>query len=136
MVMFVRALIEDPNIINPRVLIVTDRKDLDRQIKATFVNAGLKKEVIQAKSGENLLELIRKKERSVVTTLVDKFRTARNKQASFQDLDENIFVLIDEAHRSQGGDANMEMNRVIPNACYIAFTGTPLLKDEKSKKKF
>jgi type I restriction enzyme R subunit len=52
------------------------------------------------------------------------------------DSDKNIFVLIDEAHRSQGGDANLEMNRVIPNACYIAFTGTPLLKKDKSKLKF
>ncbi len=136
MVMFVKALIEDPNIINPRVLIVTDRKDLDRQIKTTFINAGLKKEVIQAKSGEHLLELLEKKDRSVVTTLVQKFQTASKKPEKFQDLDENIFVLIDEAHRSQGGDANIEMNRVIPNACYIAFTGTPLLKDEKSNKKF
>ncbi len=134
MVMFVKALIEDPNIINPRVLIVTDRKDLDRQIKTTFINAGLKKEVVQAKSGENLLELIKKKERSVITTLVQKFQSASKKPESFQDLDSNIFVLIDEAHRTHGGDANIEMNRVIPNACYIAFTGTPLLKDEKSQK--
>jgi type I restriction enzyme R subunit len=136
MVMFVKALIEDPNIVNPRVLIVTDRKDLDRQIKTTFINAGLKKEAIQAKSGEHLLELLEKKNRGVITTLVQKFQSARNKPERFQDLDQNIFVLIDEAHRSQGGDANIEMNRVIPNACYIAFTGTPLLKDEKSNKKF
>jgi type I restriction enzyme R subunit len=136
MVMFVKALIEDPNIINPRVLIVTDRKDLDRQIKTTFVNAGLKKEVIQAKSGGHLLNLIKKKERSVITTLVQKFQSASKKPNTFQDLDSNIFVLIDEAHRGHGGEANIEMNRVIPNACYIAFTGTPLLKDEKSQKKF
>lgn len=136
MVMFVKALIEDPNIINPRVLIVTDRRDLDRQIKTTFINAGLKKEVIQAKSGEHLLELLEKKDRSVITTLVQKFQTASKKPEKFQDLDGNIFVLIDEAHRSQGGDANLEMNRVIPNACYIAFTGTPLLTDDKTNKKF
>ncbi len=136
MVMLVKALIEDPNIINPRVLIVTDRKDLDRQIKKTFMNAGLKKDVVQAKSGEHLLELIENKDRRVVTTLVQKFQTASKKTEKFKDLDENNFVLIDEAHRSQGGDANIEMNRVIPNACYIAFTGTPLLKNEKTSKKF
>lgn len=136
MVMFVKALIEDPNIVNPRILIVTDRKDLDRQIKTTFINAGLKKDVVQAKSGEYLLELIEKKDRSVITTLVQKFQSASRKPGKFKDEDENIFVLIDEAHRSQGGEANLEMNRVIPNACYIAFTGTPLLKDEKTQKKF
>ena len=59
MVMFVKALIENPNIINPRILVVTDRRDLDRQIKTTFENSGLKKDVIQAKSGEHLLGLIR-----------------------------------------------------------------------------
>ncbi len=136
MVMFIKALIESPEIINPRVLIVTDRKDLDRQIKGTFENAGLKKEVVQAKSGEDLLNLIEKKDLSVVTTLIQKFQSASRKNVGFEDLDDNIFVLIDEAHRSQGGEANIEMNRIIPNACYIAFTGTPLLKKEKSKNKF
>ena len=136
MVMFVRALIEDPKIVNPRVLIVTDRKDLDRQILSTFKNAGLKKKVQQATSGEHLLELIRSKDTSVVTTLIHKFQSASRKRADFVDEDQNIFVLIDEAHRSQSGDANIEMNRTIPNACYIAFTGTPLLKSEKSQNKF
>lgn len=138
MVMFVKALIEYPGITNPRVLIVTDRRDLDRQIKDTFINAGLKKDVIQASSGEHLLKLVKQKDLRVVTTLVQKFEAAReNKNYSdLVDHDQNIFVLIDEAHRTQGGDANLEMNRVIPNACYIAFTGTPLLKKEKSRQKF
>jgi len=136
MVMFVKALIENPNIVNPRILIVTDRKDLDRQIKGTFLNAGLKKDVIQANSGEHLLKLIKQKDLRVVTTLIHKFQSASKKRSGFLDNDQNIFVLIDEAHRSQGGDANLEMNRVIPNACYIAFTGTPLLKKEKSRQKF
>ena len=136
MVMFVKALIESSNIINPRVLIVTDRRDLDRQIKTTFENSGLKKDVIQAKSGEHLISLLRKKDLRVVTTLIHKFQSADRKKTALEDLDENIFVLIDEAHRSQGGMANLEMNKIIPNACYIAFTGTPLLKKEKSRQKF
>ena len=136
MVMFVKALIDNPDIINPRVLIVTDRKDLDRQIKGTFTNAGLKKDIVQASSGGHLLKLIQQKDLRVVTTLIHKFQAARKKRAGFVDHDHNIFVLIDEAHRSQGGYANLEMNRVIPNACYIAFTGTPLLKKEKSRLKF
>ncbi len=139
MVMFVRALIEHPNIINPRVIIVTDRKDLDRQIKNTFKNAGLKKEVKQATSGENLLQLIKNKDSAVITTLVHKFDSAGRKnggRTDFEDHDQNIFVLVDEAHRTQGGEANLEMLRTIPNACYIAFTGTPLLKNEKTRQKF
>lgn len=136
MVMFVRALIEHPQISNPRILVVTDRRDLDRQIKGTFVNASLKKGVIQAKSGSHLLKLIKQEDLRVITTLVHKFQSASNKRAGFTDLDHNIFVLVDEAHRSQSGEANLEMNRVIPNACYLAFTGTPILKKQKSKLKF
>ena len=131
MVMFVKALIENPHISNPRVIIVTDRRDLDRQIRDTFRNCNLKKEVIQATSGQNLLDLIKERNLAVVTTVVDKFESAAKKKVGFVDTDQNIFVLIDEAHRSQNGIASLEMNRIIPNACYIGFTGTPLMKNEK-----
>ena len=137
MVMFVKALIENPMITNPRVIIVTDRKDLDKQIKDTFKNCNLKKAVIQAKSGQNLLKLIKEKNLAVITTLVDKFESAAKKKAGFLDEDQDIFVLIDEAHRSQTGIANLEMNKIIPNACYIGFTGTPLMtKEKESWRKF
>jgi type I restriction enzyme R subunit len=137
MVMFVKALIEDPKISNPRVIIVTDRKDLDKQIRDTFKDCKLKKEVIQATSGQHLIDLIKDKDLSVVTTLVQKFESAAKKSAGFIDNDKNIFVLIDEAHRTQNGIANLEMNKIIPSACYIGFTGTPLMKDEReSWKKF
>lgn len=131
MVMFVKALIEDPKILNPRVIIVTDRKDLDKQIKDTFKNCNLKKEVVQATSGQHLIDLIKDKNLAVVTTLIHKFESATKKNAVVADKDKNIFVLIDEAHRSQNGIANFQMNRIIPNACYIGFTGTPLMRDEK-----
>jgi len=131
MVMFVKALIEDSSILNPRIIIVTDRRDLDKQIKDTFKNCNLKKEVVQATSGQNLIDLIKSKDLSVITTLVHKFESAAKKNTGMVDTDENIFVLIDEAHRSQNGIANFEMNRIIPNACYIGFTGTPLMRDEK-----
>ena len=137
MVMFVKALIENPHIINPRVIIVTDRKDLDKQIRDTFKSCNLKKEVTQAKSGEDLLGLIKNRTLNVITTLIHKFESASKKRTGLVDEDENIFVLIDEAHRSQTGIANLEMNRIIPNACYIAFTGTPLMKKEgESWRKF
>ncbi|MDO8592741.1 MAG: HsdR family type I site-specific deoxyribonuclease [bacterium] len=137
MVMLIKALIEHPQIINPRVIIVTDRVDLDKQISETFTNCGLKKKVTRAASGFHLLKLIKEKNLDVVTTLVHKFETASKKKAGFVDESENIFVLVDEAHRTQNGIANLEMNRIIPNACYIGFTGTPLMKKEKASwKKF
>lgn len=137
MVMFVKALIENPHISNPRVIIVTDRKDLDKQIKDTFKNCNLKKDVVQAKTGQQLVDHIKNKNLSVVTTTVHKFEPGRKKNINFIDNDKNIFVLIDEAHRTQNGMANIEMNRIIPNACYIGFTGTPLMKkDKESWKKF
>jgi type I restriction enzyme R subunit len=92
MVMFVKALIESSNIVNPRVLIVTDRRDLDRQIKTTFENSGLKKDVIQAKSGEHLISLLRKKDLRVVTTLIHKFQSADRKKTALEDLDENYQI--------------------------------------------
>jgi len=137
MVLFVKALIENPRIKNARVIIVTDRKDLDRQIRDTFKNCNLKKDVIQATSGQHLQNLIKNQSLAVVTTLIHKFDSARKKSAGFIDHDKNIFVLVDEAHRSQSGIKSLEMNRVIPNACYIGFTGTPLMKkDRESWKKF
>ncbi|MBU2259743.1 HsdR family type I site-specific deoxyribonuclease, partial [Patescibacteria group bacterium] len=136
MVLFVKALIEDPHLINPRVIVVTDRIDLDKQISDTFRNCNLKKEVIQAKTGKHLLKLIKDQNPAVVTSLVHKFETAAGSRSGFIDDDKNLFVLIDEAHRTQGGIANAEMRRTIPNACFIAFTGTPLLKDEKSRNQF
>jgi len=131
MVMFVKALIENPLITNPRVIVVTDRRDLDRQIRETFNNCNLKKDVVQTTSGKNLLKLIKEKNLAVITTLVQKFESASKQKVGFSDSDSDIFVLIDEAHRSQYGIANLEMNRIIPNACYIGFTGTPLMSNEK-----
>lgn len=140
MVMFIRALIEDPEVENPRVLVVTDRKDLDRQIRDTLRNSGLKKNIIQAQSGQHLLQMIKDKESAVITTLVHKFGTAARSAYSVVDEDPNIFVLVDEAHRSHSRaeksiatSASEEMKKTIPNASFIAFTGTPLLKGEKSQ---
>jgi len=137
MVMFVKALIEHPYIHNPRIIIVTDRKDLDKQIADTFTHCGLKKGVIKATNGQHLLDLIREKNLNVITTLVHKFDAIARKNAELRDEDKDIFVLVDEAHRTQSGLANLEMNRILPNACFIGFTGTPLLKkDRESWKKF
>lgn len=122
MVMLVKNLIEEVK--NPRVIVVTDRTDLDIQIRDTFAACNIKKGVVQATSCKNLLELIEHNPQDVITTLVHKF----DKPTDFVDDDNNIFVLIDEAHRTQSGDANMMMNKILPKACQMAFTGTPLMK--------
>lgn len=134
MVMLGRALALADDIVNPRILIVSDRDDLDKQIKDTFVSCDL--EPVRATSGSHLVELIRGRA-SLVTTIINKFETA-SKAVDAIDDDPNIFVLVDESHRSQtgrlGGSGSfaMKMRRMLPNACYLGFTGTPLLKKEKS----
>jgi type I restriction enzyme R subunit len=129
MVMMSKALALDKEIVSPRIIVVTDRIDLDKQIYKTFRNCG--KSVKKAKSGSDLIELLQDKGNEMITTIIDKFQTAI-KNTSFTDPSENIFVLVDESHRSQYGAAHINMKRVLPKACYIGFTGTPLMKNEKS----
>lgn len=132
MVMISKALALEKSINSPRIIVVTDRIDLDNQIYKTFRNCG--KSVEKAKSGSDLIELLQDKGNEIITTIIDKFQTA-SKNTSFVDHSENIFVLVDESHRSQYGSAHVNMKRVLPNACYIGFTGTPLMKNEKSTAK-
>lgn len=129
MVMLARALAFHLKDASPRIVIVTDRRDLDRQIKKTFAATGF--EPAQARTGEHLMKLI-EDGAPLVTTLVNKFRSGVRKRALASD-SSDIFVLVDESHRSQyGNDDSMheDMRRVLPNACYIGFTGTPLFKDK------
>lgn len=114
---------------NPRIILVTDRTDLDAQITKTFRKCD--KDVENATTGANLVKLLESNTDSVITTIINKFATAIKKIK--QPLtDPNIFILIDEAHRSQYKEMAIQMNRVLPNACKIAFTGTPLMKKDKN----
>ncbi len=132
MVMLSKALALETTIESPRVVVVTDRISLDKQIFKTFVNCG--KQVKKAKSGNDLVELLQDKGNEIITTIIDKFEIA-TKRASFKDESQNIFVLVDESHRSQYGSAHANMKRIVPNASYIGFTGTPLMKSQKSTAK-
>lgn len=129
MVMLAKALALNPAICNPRVIIVTDRVDLDDQIWRTFEACG--KSPKQANTGEHLVELITSGKASVVTTIINKFQTVGAKHG-IKDDNPNIFVLVDESHRSNYGAIAAQMRRVFTHACYIGFTGTPLLKTEKA----
>ena len=129
MVMLSKALALDKMIRNPRIIIVTDRINLDKQIYKTFNNCG--KNVKKARTGSNLIELIEDKGNEIITTVIDKFETALNRK-DFKDESYNLFVLVDESHRGQFGESHARMKQMLPNACYIGFTGTPLMKKEKN----
>lgn len=128
MVMLAKALTLHPNIQNPRVILVTDRINLDKQIWNTFHDCG--KTVSRAKNGKDLIKLIRENKTDLITTVINKFETVSKEKIT--DANPDIFVLVDEGHRSQYGTIHTMMKRVFTHACYIGFTGTPLLKKEKS----
>lgn len=129
MVMLARSLAMDTDIPNPRIILITDRDDLDKQLSNTFVACGL--DASRATSGRNLLELVAEKQAGIVTTLIHKFDKALNVK-KLQDDSPDIFMLIDESHRSNFGSFAARMRQMFPNACYLGFTGTPLLKKEKN----
>lgn len=115
---------------NPKIILVTDRTDLDHQITDTFEKVQVP--VHNAKTGNQLVELLQSKSDAVVTTIINKFEAAVNQLSSTPLQSNNIFVLIDEGHRTQYGTFNVKMEKVLPNACFLAFTGTPLMKKEKN----
>jgi len=112
-----------------KVVLVTDRVDLDDQIYTTFRHCG--REVKQAKSGKNLAKLLQDARATIVTTIIDKFENAVNTLPAPLD-DDNIFVLVDESHRGQYGQMHGKMRVALPRACYLGFTGTPVMKRDKS----
>ena len=115
------------NIVGSKVVIVTDRKDLDKQIHNTFNNSEVK--AVRAKSGRDLVRLLQLG-KSVITTLIHKFEKVKNEKVSFDD--PNTFILVDESHRTQGGGMHEAMKNVFLEACYLGFTGTPLMRREKN----
>jgi type I restriction enzyme, R subunit len=128
MVMLAKALVREPSILNPKIILVNDRVDLDDQLKDTFKDCGTAP--IKAKNGKHLLELLNEPKAEIITTVIDKFETVAREKGTNPSAD--IFVLVDESHRSQYGQVHAKMRNVFPHACYIGFTGTPLLKKDKS----
>ena len=118
----------DPELYNPRMILVTDRKDLDKQLGNTFAACGLDME--RATTGRNLVKHI-KNEVGIITTLINKFDKALSAE-KYVDDSADIVVLVDESHRTNFGALAARMRFMLPNACYIGFTGTPLLKREKN----
>ena len=130
--MILRESLKSNSIIKkPRFVMVTDRVNLDKQIRDNFIHTQMSPH--RAKTGTGLIELLQDEGNTVITSLVNKFEAAI-KQEYCND-SENLFLFIDEGHRTQYGKLNIYMNKVLPNAVKIAFTGTPLIKKPKKNDK-
>jgi type I restriction enzyme R subunit len=113
--------------------IVTDRNELDEQIYKTFVATGAISEAeAQAGSGEHLKQLLQEDHRYVFT-LIQKFRSEPGEPYEKLSDREDIIVITDEAHRSQYDALALNMRNALPNAAFIGFTGTPLIKGEEER---
>ncbi|MFK0103733.1 type I restriction endonuclease subunit R [Streptomyces sp. NPDC091217] len=131
---------------NPRVLLITDRTELDDQIQKVF--RGAKEPIYRTKSSADLLATLNASEEWLMCSLVHKFRGSEDEAARDEAESEfireltatvpkdfqakgNLFVFVDEAHRTQSGKMHDVMKALMPGAMFIGFTGTPLLKEDK-----
>lgn len=128
MVMMAKAIALEPSITDPRIALVTDRADFDLQIQNTFQSCG--KEVVQAKTGKHLLDLLSLDKEAMMTAMSDKFETAV-RMPGHRNLASNIFVLVDENHHHQYGKAQARLQKLLARVCYLGFSGTPLQKKDK-----
>lgn len=130
---------------NARVLIVTDREELDDQIEKAY--KGVDEDIIRTKSGENLVNIINAYEHRLICSLIHKFGK-KGGEVTDKDYDKYIeeikkalpkdysakgdfVVFVDECHRTQSGKLHIAMKTIIPEGIFIGFTGTPLLKKDK-----
>lgn len=120
-----------PEAENPTIVIVTDRTDLDDQISGQFQRSGFPNP-IQAESGQALRQALSGGAGTTVMTTVHKFHSAVPRRSSVISEARNVFVMVDEAHRTQYGALAARMRAGLPNACMIAFTGTPIDKKDRS----
>ena len=132
MVMLVKkimALSENPasGIKNPRFILVNDRINLDKQLRDNFNNTQM--HPTRATTGKGLITLLEDEGETLITAVINKFEKAAKQKTQVDS--KNIFILIDECHRTQSGNFHNFMLDVLPNAVKIGFTGTPLLKAEK-----
>ncbi len=116
---------------NPTLVVVTDRTDLDTQIHETFGRCGFPNPV-RAASVKNLQELLRGGSGLTVMTTIQKFQDAAGGRQGALSEASNLFVLVDEAHRTQYKSLAANMRKALPNACFLGFTGTPIDKNDRS----
>jgi type I restriction enzyme R subunit len=144
MVFLTKALLLVDALKECRVVVVTDRIDLESQLSRNFMTGGAfgssiatqkDGEKSRSLSGRDLARRIGSGTERISFTLVHKFNTA-SKLPECRNDSPNLIVLVDEGHRSHGGETHERMKKALPRAAYIAFTGTPLLKNEKTANKF
>ncbi|WP_263080639.1 HsdR family type I site-specific deoxyribonuclease [Endozoicomonas sp. Mp262] len=139
MVFLSKALIWLKELAKCRVVVVTDRVDLEDQLARTFASGGAlsgkDRKDAMATTGKRLAEQIGRGNERIIFSIINKFGTAVNLPECYND-SPDIIVLVDEGHRSQNGENNIRMQQALPKAAFIAFTGTPLLQDDKTENKF
>ena len=144
MVFFSKALLLEPELADCRIFVVTDRVDLEKQLSQVFTTGGAygastvaqsDGDSAKAKTGIDLARRIGQSDERIIFTIVNKFATASGYEEC-RNTSDKIIVLVDEGHRSHGGETHERMRQALPNAAYIAFTGTPLLKEDKTQSKF
>ena len=135
------------NVTDPRVLIITDRTELDEQIEKVF--KGVNEDIYRTASGADLIGKLNTTNPWLLCSLIHKFGT-RKSEGEEVNADEfikemkgalppgfkakgNLFVFVDECHRTQSGLLHEAMKQILPGAVFIGFTGTPLLKVDKKK---
>ncbi len=112
-----------------RILIVTDRRELDAQIQGVF--DGIGEAIYRADSKKDLLSVLFENKEFLVGSLVHKFDDNDLEDLKKQPVLKEWIVLVDECHRTQSGKLHNAMKSLLPNAIFIAFSGTPLLKQDK-----
>lgn len=140
MVFLSKALILHDSLKQCRLIIVTDRLDLENQLSRTFSSGGelaskKDREAAMATSGKRLAEQIGKGKERIIFSIINKFGTATKLPECYNE-SPDLIVLVDEGHRTQGGENHIRMKQAMPNAAFVAFTGTPLLKEDKTTNKF
>jgi type I restriction enzyme R subunit len=121
---------------DPKLVLVTDRTALDDQIHATFERCGFPNPK-KAKDMDDLREKLSTNAGETITTLIQKFQLHDDEEGDFPVLsrDDDIYVMVDEAHRTQYKKLANNMRTALPNAYYVGFTGTPIEKDEKNTRR-
>lgn len=131
------------NVKGSRVLVITDRTELDEQIEKVF--KGVNEDILRSKSGAELIAQLNAEAPWLLCSLIHKFGGKEDSDGDVSGYIEEVrralprdfrakgdlYVFVDECHRSQSGELHKAMKAILPNAMFIGFTGTPLLKDDK-----
>jgi len=134
------------NVKDSRVLIITDRTELDEQIESIY--AGVDEQIYRTRSGADLVHSLNDTDKWLICSLIHKFASSEDGELSGRDVEKyageiqksilpnfqakgDIYVFVDECHRTQSGKLHTAMKKILPNALFIGFTGTPLLKKDK-----